>query len=492
MTLNRDSRTPVEPPYVNAWRNVRFQPERVVRPASRDELIDLVHQARAAGRRLKPLGGGHSFNHLLKTDGWLIDLGLLNQVVSIDRREGTVELEGGVTLGDAIVALDREGLHFPSLGSWYTQSISGAIATSTHGSSLAHGSLSDCVLEVEAVLADGSVLRVGGDDERAKALRVHLGQLGCVTRVKLQVEPSYWLECSIRAVPDVEGFASILELARAHEYVNMLWIPYTEEACIRVLNRTEARERNQAALELENRFVGRSRLGNTVEDLGVFLYGHAYLRLPRLLSRRYSTRVRAAFFDDQGVVDKSYRVFLYDQYREPTENHELRLILNAEYAIDVARLEPVLRQIKEVLERERRQGRYINYPRVHVRFAPASDRTLIGLNAGRETAYVGIYIVGSIQHAPQIPIAQAIEQVMIDHEGRPHWGKYRYVDSGRFEQTYPEGAAFQRIRRSLDPEGLFSDGAAMFQGLDRFPRPRLGRQLASLFRRDTYRSVRLL
>ena len=37
------------------------------------------------------------------------------------------------------------------------------------------------------------------------------------------------------------------------------------------------------------------------------------------------------------MIDNSYRVFLYDAYREPTENHRLRMILNVEYAFDVGK-----------------------------------------------------------------------------------------------------------------------------------------------------------
>jgi FAD/FMN-containing dehydrogenase len=476
-------------PYVNAWNTVRFTPSAVARPRTRDELVALVRDAHASGRKIKAIGG-HSFNRIIVTDGLQVDLRHLNRVIEIDPDAGTAVLEGGVTLGDTIEALDRQGLQFSSLGSWFTQSISGAIATSTHGSTRFHGSLSDAVLEVEAVLADGSVAQAGGEDDVARAFRARLGQLGLITRVKLQLEPAFWLQCSIDTVADTQGFASIVGIAHREEYVSMLWLPYAERVCIRVLRRTDARRRNDTATKLERRFGRKGRLYNTVEDVAIFLYGHAFLRLPRLLSSVYSKSVQSSFFDDVDTVDKSFEVFLYDPYREPTENHYLRMILNTEHAIETSRLESALLQIKRVIEHFRRKGRYINYPRIHVRFAPASDRTLVGLNAGRETAYVGIYIVGSIHHAPQIEVAEAIETVLIEHDGRPHWGKYRYVDSDRFEQAYPDLERFRAIHRQLDPQGMFSDGDAMFTGLDRFRKPAIGCIVASLFDRQTYSPIR--
>lgn len=476
----------------NAWKNVRFRPHAVARPHTRDELLAVLAEARAHGRAVRAVGGAHSFNHIFRTDGILLDLRHLAGVVSIDENEGTAEFEAGTTVADAITALDGAGLHFPSLGSWYSQSLAGAIATSTHGSSLTHGSLSDAVTEVEAVVGDGRVVRFAGEDDSLKAMRAHLGELGVLTRIKMRFAPAFWLSCTIRSEPDVDAFRAVVGLAREHEYVNMLWLPNGEEACTRILSRSDARQRSRESVDLEKRFVGRGHLANTAEDLGVFLLGHAYLRAPRLLAGRYSDLVRRAFVEDDGVVDKSYRVFLYDQYREPTENHCLRMIMNAEYAIDVGELEAVMFELKTLVDGFRSRGRHLNYPRIHVRFAPSSDRTLIGLNADRDTAYVGTYIVGSIRHASQIELAEAIERVFIAHHGRPHWGKYRYVNDDGFTGTYPKLPAFEAVRRALDPQAPPFDPTAMFAGLDRFLTPPRGRMLRSLFDRDTYAPVRLL
>ena len=476
----------------NARRTVRFRPKQVLTPATRDELCTIVKAVSDRGGRIKAVGGGHSFNHIFRTDDTLVDLRRLNRIIAVDPQTHIVEAEAGMTLGDAIVAFDAQGVHFPSLGSWHSQSLAGAIATATHGSSLMHGSLSDAVLALEAVLADGSVIAPAGDDERLKAFRCHLGQLGIVTKVTLQLGRAFWLESRIRIMPDREGFDTAVAEAREHEYVNLLWLPYRDEVCLRTLHRTPHRRRNQAAIDLERAFTDQSRFRHRLQDLGIFLAGHAYLRQPRRLTRWYGAKVRSAFVEDDGVVDKSYRLFLYDQYREPTENHQLRTILNAEYALDLAEVEPALTAMKAVIERYRAQGRYINYPRIHLRFAPGTDRTLIGLNAGRNTGYIGIYIVGSIRHRPQIEIAEALERAMADRGGRPHWGKYRYLDDRGFEASYPRLARFQAVRAELDPTGVFSDGWEMFRGLDRFRAPKLGRMLGSLLNPHEYQRIRLL
>jgi L-gulono-1,4-lactone dehydrogenase len=479
-------------PVINEWRNVSFTPAEVKKPEDVKELQAIVKKARADGQKIKVVGGRHSMNNIFKTDGIVVDLCNLNRVLSIDPQSHIVEVEAGLTLGEAIVACANKGLHFPSLGSWYTQSIAGAIATSTHGSSLRQGSLSDMVLEVEAVLADGSVQRFSGNSNETKAMRCHLGRLGILTKVKLQLGPAFSLNCAITRLPCEMAFRNVLEIAKSQEYFNMLWIPDFDMADLRVLTRLPLRPRNQAALNLEHSYMKRSMLSLRLEDVGSFLASHLYQLLPKWYGMRYCRKVQNAFFEDQGVIDNSYRVFLYDLYREPTENHRLRMILNVEYAFDLDVLPKLLSKMRSKLAEFRAKGSYLSYPRINIRFAPKSDATLIGLNADRDTAYVGIYVLGSVRHRLQIPIAEAIEEIFLEHDGRPHWGKYRYLTSRKYESTYSGLAAFEAVRSELDPTGMFSANRDMFDDLDRFEQPPIGAMIRSVFGSEDYWQIRLL
>jgi L-gulono-1,4-lactone dehydrogenase len=479
-------------PVVNEWRNVSFTPARVEKPVDVKELQDIVNKARAERQKIKVIGGRHSMNNIFKTDGIVVDLCNLNRVLSIDPQSHVVEVEAGLTLGEAIVACANKGLHFPSLGSWYSQSIAGAIATSTHGSSLSHGSLSDTVLEVEAVLANGNVQKFSGDNDEMKAMRCHLGRLGILTKVKLKLGPAFSLNCAITRLPCDMAFRQVVETAKSREYFNMLWIPDFDMADLRVLKRLPLRPRNQAALDLEHSYMKRSMLSLRLEDVGSFFAAHLYQLMPWPYGMRYCRLVQESFFEDQGVIDNSYRVFLYDAYREPTENHRLRMILNVEYAFDVERLLKLLEKMRRKLAEFRAKGSYLSYPRINVRFAPKSDETLIGMNADRDTAYVGIYVLGSVQHRRQIPIAEAIEEIFVDHDGRPHWGKYRYLRSQKYKDTYNGLAAFEEVRSRLDPTGMFSAEKDMYDDLDRFERPPIWAMIKSVFGSEDYWQIRLL
>ena len=454
----------------NAWKNISFTPAKYVKAKDVPHVKAIVDDAKAKGQKVKVVGGGHSMNHIFRTDGILVDLSELNLLLSANPVSGVVQVEAGLTLGAAIEACKKQGLHFPSLGSWYSQSIAGAIATSTHGSSLKHGSLSDIVIEVDAVLADGTVRTFSGTSDEARAMRCHLGQLGIVTKVKLKLDDAFSLRCKICTQPAPDAFQDILATARSEDYVNMLWIPDIDVACTRILTRQPPCDPNGEATALESRFVDKWTITHRILDIASFLDGHFYLAFPRWrwLNGRYSRRVENAFCEDRGVIDTSYRVFLYDQYREPTENHHLRMIMNVEYAFDTEQLVPLLTRLRTELEQFRREEKHLHYPRIHVRFAPKSDATLIGLNADRETAYVGIYVVASIRHQSQIEIAKVIEEIFVDFEGRPHWGKYSYLQPQSFSSTYTNLAQFETVRNQIDKNRMFSDGKNMFQDLNKF------------------------
>jgi FAD/FMN-containing dehydrogenase len=168
------------------------------------------------------------------------------------------------------------------------------------------------------------------------------------------------------------------------------------------------------------------------------------------------------------------------------------MILNVEYAFDLDILPKLLAKMRSKLAEFRAKGSYLSYPRINVRFAPKSDATLIGMNADRDTAYVGIYVLGSVQHRRQIPIAEAVENIFIEHNGRPHWGKYRYLTSKEYEKTYSGLAAFEEVRKTLDPDGMFSADRDMFDDLDRFEQPPIGAMIRSVFSSEDYWQIRLL
>lgn len=70
-------------------------------------------------------------------------------------------------------------------------SVAGAVATATHGSGDGNQNLAGAVTGLEIVTADGSILSARRGDAYFDGMVVGLGALGIVSRLTLDIEPSY-------------------------------------------------------------------------------------------------------------------------------------------------------------------------------------------------------------------------------------------------------------------------------------------------------------
>lgn len=160
--------------------NYTYRAARVHEPQTREELRTLV----AGTPRLRALGSRHTFN----------GLGDADELVTVDRLPADVVLDGdrvtfnaGLTYGALAQHLDGSAVH--NLASLPHISVAGAIATATHGSGT--GNLATAVRALELVTSTGDVVTVERGDPDFDGMVVHLGRLGVITRVTLDVEPFY-------------------------------------------------------------------------------------------------------------------------------------------------------------------------------------------------------------------------------------------------------------------------------------------------------------
>ena len=166
--------------------NYRYRAERLQQPSSLDELREIVTSA----PRIRVLGSRHSFNGIADSDA-LVSLAGLPADVIVDRDAATVTFGAGLTYGDLAKALEPEGLALANLASLPHISVAGAVATATHGSGDANGNLATAVAGLELMTSDGEIVTTKRGDPDFEGFVVHLGALGAVTRITLDVEPAY-------------------------------------------------------------------------------------------------------------------------------------------------------------------------------------------------------------------------------------------------------------------------------------------------------------
>lgn len=135
-------------------------PDSVARPASEQQVIDLLRSARADGTKITPAGGQTSTTGASIADrGVLLSLRGLNEIGEIDHDRLTVRVQAGVNLGDLKRTLATNGLLFaPDPTSEDDVTVGGAVACNASGArSLLYGATRPHVLALRVALADGSV-----------------------------------------------------------------------------------------------------------------------------------------------------------------------------------------------------------------------------------------------------------------------------------------------------------------------------------------------
>ncbi len=117
-----------------------------------------------------------------------------------------------------------------------------------------------------------------------------------------------------------------------------------------------------------------------------------------------------------------------------------------EYAVPQGDLPAVLHEVQRVIDRI---GERISFP-VEVRAAPADDIPL-STASGRATSYVALH---QYRRTPYDRYFSAVERVLQDAGGRPHWGKLHSLRAEQLRERYPRFDDFLAVRRAVDPDGL--------------------------------------
>jgi L-gulono-1,4-lactone dehydrogenase len=417
------------------WRNwtgdQRCSPAAVERPRTLEGLIEAVRRAADRGLTIHPVGSGHSFTEAALTDGAMLRIEALNRVLDADTESGLVKVEAGITLSDLSAALWDRGLAMENLGDIDRQTLAGAISTATHGTGANLRNLSAQVEALELVLADGSVLEISErtDRDAYRAARVGLGAFGVIYSVTLRAVPAFTLHRVDAPRPIEETLASLDELAVRNEHFEFFVFPYTGTALTIERNRTDAppRPRGRVSAYL-NEIV--------LENYAMDALSRAGRLLPSAIPRLVGFAARQ--FSHTEKIDRSYRVFASERRVRFTE---------MEYAIPRRHGPAAVRRVLSLV-RERRLP--VGFP-IEFRLVAADDALLSPAHE-RETAYVAVH---QYQGMAWEPYFRAVERIMSEYDGRPHWGKRHFQTAATLEKLYPRWGDFQRVRARLDPQGRF-------------------------------------
>lgn len=178
----------------------RFPPAAAALPRSTREVQAVLRIASRFGVAVVPRGAGTGLSGgaLPVLGGLVVSLERMNAIRGLDRRNGTIEVEAGVVTAAIDAAAAAAGLFYPpDPASRESCQIGGNLAEDSAGPrSCKYGTTRRFVLGLEAVLADGSLLRTGGANRKDVAgynltqlLVGSEGTLAVITAATLRLVP---------------------------------------------------------------------------------------------------------------------------------------------------------------------------------------------------------------------------------------------------------------------------------------------------------------
>ncbi|WP_233583760.1 FAD-binding protein [Micromonospora sp. CV4] len=404
---------PADVPRRNWAGNVRYAARAFHRPTGMDELRRLV----AGSSRIRAVGTGHSFNRFGDTDGDLVSLAGLPAAIDVDAERSRVTVTGALRYGDVAQRLHAQGYALPNLASLPHISVAGAVATATHGSGQTHGNLATSVAALELVTADGDLLRVDRDTDgdTFAGMVVGLGALGLVTRVTLDVAPTFELRQYVRLDLPREALDEALGSAYSVSVFTDWRAPRLREVWRK--QRTDQPPPpadwlgTTAADEPRHPVLGMPAENCTVQ-LGV--PGPWHERLPHF---------KLGFTPSSGDE-------LQSEYHLP----------RAAAADALAALDDVAHLIAPVLQ-------------VCELRTVAADELWLSPNHQRDSLAVHFTWIGD--PVAVAPVLAAVEERLAPFAPRPHWGKVFTTDPAALAASYPRYADFAALLARLDPTGKF-------------------------------------
>jgi len=176
------------------------KPDAVARPRSTRSVAALLRYSHQHNIPVTPRGAGYGYvgGCVPVRGGIVLSMARMNRIKEINAQDFVAVVQAGVITKDVQTAVEKQGLYYPPDPASRAESfIGGNIATNAGGPRcLKYGVTRDYVLGLEAVLANGSIVRVGGATHKNKTgfdfTRLFTGSegmLAVVTEANLKLLP---------------------------------------------------------------------------------------------------------------------------------------------------------------------------------------------------------------------------------------------------------------------------------------------------------------
>ncbi len=399
--------------------NLTYSTENVFYPESLEQVQELVKKT----PKLRVLGTQHCFNRIADSPHNLVSTKKMAKVVSLDTQANTVTVEAGIRYGTLAEYLVNKGYALHNLASLPHISVAGACATATHGSGIKNGNLASAVAGIEFVTDSGEVVNLtrGKDSEQFNGAVVNLGGIGVVTKVTLDIQPTFQVRQDVYENLPFGELERNFEAIMSSSYSVSLFTNWLKNNVSEVWVKSRI---DGGAINPKPEFFG-AKLAkknlhpiaeldaiNCTEQMGV--PGPWHERLPHF---------RMNFTPSSGKeLQSEFFVPLRNAYAALSAINRL----GNKWSKDI--------MISEI-------------------------RTIAADNLWMSTAYnqtsVAIHFTWKQNTAAVMKLIPVIEKELAPFGIRPHWGKLFTVTPAQLKSRYERFADFQNLLKQYDPQGKF-------------------------------------
>jgi xylitol oxidase len=374
--------------------------------------------------KVKVLGTRHCFNSIADSRYNLLSLKPMHEVVALDPAARTVTVDAGITYGQLCPYLDSKGFALHNLASLPHISIAGAISTATHGSGENNGNLATAVSALEIVPAAGEVVKLSrkADGEVFLGAVVGLGALGVITRITLDIQPTYLVRQYVYEDMPLAQMKDRFDDIQSSGYSVSLFTDW----------------QNQRIKEIWIK----SRVGD----------GHAFAAPPEFFGAKIATRnlhpiaeLSAENCTEQmGVPGPWYeRLPHFRMGFTPSAGKELQ----SEYFV------PRANAVDAILAVERLRDQVTPHLLI------SEIRTIAADEMWMSTCYRRPSVTIHFTWKPDWPAVKrllpVIEKELSPFQPRPHWGKLFTLSAADFGSRYERLGEFIELATKYDPKGKF-------------------------------------
>jgi len=400
--------------------NIEYSTEELFPAGSLQQVQDFVRKQ----PNLKVLGTRHCFNTIADSKYQFLSVKTMDRVVALDAEAHTVTLEAGMSYGQLCPYLDEKDFALHNLASLPHISVAGACTTATHGSGEKHGNLSTAVSALEFVNADGDVVKLSrkNDGETFNGAVVGLGALGVITKVTLDIQPTYLMRQWVYEDLPLAALKDHFDAIEASAYSVSLFTDWQKQRINEVWLKSKIEEGTPMNVPAE--FFGAKRATrdlhpisdlsaeNCTAQMGV--PGPWFDRLPHF---------RMGFTPGAGKE-------LQSEYFVPRKN-AVDAILAVERLRDQITPHLLISEIRAIAADNLWMSPCYKQPSVTIHFTWKPDWPAV---------------------SKLLPV---IENELAPFQPRPHWGKLFTISPAELRSRYEKLPEFVELCKKYDPKGKF-------------------------------------